>query len=368
MIFYIIRRFWPCLLMSLLLVAWHTVDAQSPAQPVTTTREYADTDGDGIVVSSGKFAELGPRGTSWIKKGPLSYWPVGYVEPIVNVRQMASPRITTPQVEGGSNAKAVRRTNLDQVRAMDAFVLATSSAVVIEDVRIGLSRYGVTLRAKDGSYGTVTGLTIRRAEIKASEAPVAIRGGSSDILVEDARLTCAGTSGGIPAAVKVGAKDSPPNHHITITRFAITGCASKDRDGYVQGDGIATERPDHHIAITHGTIDATGGDSGLDIKSSDTTIDDVTVTGGSYSARLRANGDVGTLTIDSPRKAAIQIDSTTRRTIKHLILTGSAPAEADIVVNSQGGTLDILRCTLPGGRALTTRIGKGTTVGRGVGC
>lgn len=275
---------------------------------------------------------------------------------------IAAPRITMPFEPGKPTAKAPRRADLHIGRVLDGYVL--DGTADIHDARIDLARYGITMRRKDGSYGTVAGLTVRRVDITAGEAPIAIRGGSSDILIEDARLTCTGTSGGIPGGIKIGAANSPANHHIVITRFAIKGCASADRKGYVQGDGIPTERPDHHIAITHGTIDATGADSGLDIKSSDTTIDDVAIIGGSYSARLRSTGEVGTLMIDSPRKAAIQIDSTTRRTIRHLILTGSLPAEADIVTNGAGGTLTIERCSRP----VTTRVAKGTALVLGAGC
>lgn len=270
------------------------------------------------------------------------------------------PVITTPLEAGLATAKAPRRTNLHMGRALDAYVLE-GDAITITDVRVDKARYGMTMRRKDGTYGTATNLTISRIDLSAYESPIYIRGGSNGILIEDARLVCTHTGSGIPGGVKIGSANTAPNYNITIHRTTVTGCVGA-QGTYVQGDGIATERPDHHITISD-TVSTDHGDGCMDLKSSDTRLDNVMVARCNYGLRFWAQGTAGTVTIGEVSKAAIQIKPTTDWTIDNLILTAPALA-ADIVTDGAGGKLTIARCSRP----VTLRIAAGTTLVLGPGC
>lgn len=223
------------------------------------------------------------------------------------------------------------------------------------------------MRRANGSYGTVSGLTLKRVAITAEQAPVYIRGGSHDILIEDAALTCTGTSPGIPGGVKVGKAGSPPNYNIRLNRVLVQGCASSAaRKGYKQGDGFASERPDHDIVIEN-SVFRNMGDGCIDTKSTAVTIRNVTLDGCNWGLRLWGQGHATDVHVVAVRKAAVQIKPTTDWAIDRLYLPADPSLQGDVYADGIGGKLTIGWCSRPivvrGGKADVT-LGQGCTTGR----
>lgn len=212
------------------------------------------------------------------------------------------------------------------------------------------------MRRKDGTHAAVTYMTIRRVDIKASEAPILIRGGSHNLLIEDARLTCTGKTNGIPGGIKIGTLAGGGQHHITINRVVISGCVSKHRPGYMQGDGISTERPDRHTTIRDAVI-TDAGNGLLDLKSSETLLDRVALARGDYALRAWAQGHATALTARDIRKPDIQMKPTTNWTIDRWH-NANLGAPYDIVAKGAGGRLRIGGCDAP----VKMRIAHGSTV------
>ena len=226
---------------------------------------------------------------------------------------------------------------------MDGYVVE-GEGLSISDVRLGSARYGITMRRKDGSYGTATNLTIRRVDITASEAPIYIRS-SHDILIEDARLTCNGAKNNVPGGVKVGYKGSDPSYNIHLNRVLVQGCRSVGAD-YEQGDGLASERPDHDILIENSTFRDLG-DGCIDTKSTAVRLSNVVLDGCNYGLRAWGQGEASELHVVSVRKAAIQTKAETDWAIHGLYLPAEVPSSGDVFADVAGGRLAIDHCSRP---------------------
>jgi hypothetical protein len=285
-----------------------------------------------------------------------------------------APRVTTTVEPGKSNGAAVRRTNLHQLQAMDAYnfkSLTPSKDVVIRDVRFEAAR-AVVYNAYQSSWpkerpsdaGAIYGLTVERVQAKCSKYCIKITRPSRDIVIRD--FAFSGGEKRTDSAIAVGISFGSTASNILVENGKVSGLHSlASGKTYEQGDGISAERGNVNLTIRNVTCEDVG-DGCFDLKSSNTRLDNLTaINAGHESFRLWAQGTAGTLTSINPGWGHVQAGSATSDwVIEKLIAVGGGA----LVVSVPGAKLKIKSCDLTRWTGTEKVKGKGADVSLGSGC
>lgn len=333
------------------------IAAPATAQTITVAKPFADANKDGRIdfgtanrKTYGVAYVTGPVGQT--DKGYRYCGPKGCDAPAVASVTPAPPATVPACIDKGGSGQWTYGTaggNYGPVcitRAMDVvpFRVTSDAPRTFQDVTVKSARNFLTTRTKSGSYVTISNLTARRMDLIVRERGFYVRGGSHDWLIEDVTIRCTGASDNIPGGIAIGSRGSIPNYNITIRRADISGCnSSPDPKKYANGDGIATERPDYGITIADSYIHD-NADGCVDLKSSKTRLDNLTLARCNYGARLWAQGTAGTLRFSGNRKADIQIKPSTDWTIERVETDGPA---IYVFADGAGGKLTIGSCNKP---------------------
>jgi hypothetical protein len=232
--------------------------------------------------------------------------------------------------------------NVHALRAMVAFPLRqTASTIVIKDVIVGAARDFVA--PEKGKPTTINNVTIERVEARVAKRGIYIRGDSTDWGIRDFRFigSAPRTDSSIPAGIAINGTA----HNIVIERGYLANFRTNWLAGrYANGDCVSTERGNFNVTI-RGVVCEHPSDGGFDLKSSNTRLDDLSVTNsGHYSYRLWAQGTAGTLTSIDPFWGHVQAASrTTDWVIDKLIAVGDKPL---VVFGEAGGKIEVRSCDL----------------------
>lgn len=254
-------------------------------------------------------------------------------------------------------------------RALDLIPLGLTATLdaprLIEDVQATNVRHILTQQTSSKvSWRPFANIEMRRTSGTCSKRCVFIRGGSTNVTIEDVDFGGIGINtsvGDIPVGVGIQGGD------VTIRRAFVHDFRSDYPAGkYDNADCISAERGDK-LRVYFSRV-ARCTDGGIDTKA-DTILDNVIAEDiGHYSYRAWAHGEAGTLTSINAGGAAVQIASkTTDWHIRKLIVVGSSPV-VRIDGNGRGGRLVIDECDLSKWTGKTVVSGTGATVTLGTGC
>lgn len=253
--------------------------------PILYPTMLPDNDGDGEIVSSGKIAVLGPKGTIWIfdKETPegFRYVPKGWVEPLPPVQHYPSAPAAPEQPQTASKSMQFIRSSANirkqsfsggsAVRKLDTQTIVDT--LVMEDLTtVGSGRL---LYMPGGS--AVRLATFNRIEginVMPGQPYLGVRGltdGNIEATVTDLKVVFSTTpntdTGDFPAGFQGGGKgDGEKIAKITMERVYVEGAISKwSTSKYWNGDGVAMERCVQQFEATD--IDIKNCiDGGLDTK------------------------------------------------------------------------------------------------------
>jgi hypothetical protein len=203
--------------------------------------------------------------------------------------------------------------------------------LTITDVTASNIRRGLLVDAP----ASVAGGRFERWDIEGfSKQALRFENGSTDIAISNITADSLGQDGDdFLIGIGFSGNEAPGNSGITITNVSFTALVADYGEEYWQGDGITTEEFDHDIAITGLTV--TGAyDSGVDLKSSDTTVTGCTITDAKRSIRVHPSAAPG---------AAVVIDGCTSTDPRY---PGGAGSSAHVQAN---GNVVVRNSTFTGG-------------------
>ena len=312
---------------------------------ITFPKELRDGNGDGLITPSRKkvagfFPFLFDGGVQYLNTSTLkkisgtSYGLKSYVPEVVYTDGKSKNGVILLK-------KSISNTTLGPLAVTGAFrAIETASGVVLNNVvidginAIELQRDGIRLR-------TANDVTIKNFNLK-----------SHDKL---------NTSPNLPEGIAISAGKKIVIQDGTIEGFRMV------KSGYTNGDGIAIERGASDVTIERVMI-IDPSDGGVDLKSTNTKMNDVTVTKAYRAFRVWVDLEAGTLTsIDSGN--AVFGNTNAKIHIKKLIVKSETPAS---VLNLNGKvTITVDECDLTGmakGSKMLREEAKGNIIKLGKGC
>ena len=167
-------------------------------------------------------------------------------------------------------------------------VTASSTPVTdlsIHDIKFANIRQLLDVRGPLTSsvIADVAGVGFSKGFIELSSTP-----GSDHLVIQRVTADSAWQDGDWPVGVQIaGNTAAVANSFVTIANSTFSHILldyAGDNTQYWQGDGVSTEEFDHHITISHVTVDG-AGDAGFDLKSCTTVIKDSTVVDAKRSVR-----------------------------------------------------------------------------------
>ena len=232
---------------------------------------------------------------------------------------------------------------------------------------IGPIQIGNAYRLIDSDKAAVIrGLTITGVNATVERDGIRIRGDANGVRIQNFHLEMG------------GAAQSPPNlpigihiesgQNISISDGSTSGFRMIDIPGkYTNGDGVASERAVDGLSITNVTS-TDNTDGGFDLKSFDTTLDQLTSERNGRNYRLWGTVEAGTLHSADPRNAHIWVARGARVHIRNLIARSTTRAPLIKIDGPSEVTVD--HCTLqlpPGTKILGENASEGQ-VHLGPGC
>ncbi len=255
-----------------------------------------------------------------------------------------SPAITAKPKDFGSSGQIAYGStkNVHALRAMVAFPLRTAEKpIVISDIIADDARDFIA--PEKGRPTTINKVIVERVEAKVGKRGIYIRGDSADWTIRDFRFT--GSTPRTDSSIPVGIAVNGTAHNILIERGHLADFRTNwPANKYANGDCVSTERGNFNVTIRKVACESPS-DGGFDLKSSNTRLDDLSVTNaGHYSYRLWAQGTAGTLTSINPSWGHVQATSlTTDWIIDKLIAIGDKPL---VVFGKEGGKISVRSCDL----------------------
>lgn len=292
-------------------------------EPLISKTDYADNDGDGWIVSSGKFAELGKSGTRWQPKGPVEggflYWPEGYEPPVPATPPKSVP--DEPQVPVGpfKDGAKLQFIKGDAIIAGQTFP-STSAVRKLPDQTIVNSVEMRDLIANGAGrlLAMTGGSSVRRFLLERVSAEGVLKGqpfitlrgaqdGDVEADINDLRVVYVAepntSSGDIPTGVQCGGKgDGEKLRRVTIRRAYVEGAQSElGSSNYWNGDGLTAERSLELFEVFDAVL-RNNTDGGIDSKAAMTRLTWVEVEGSLGNFKIWSNAELLNVMSRNPLK------------------------------------------------------------------
>lgn len=290
--------------------------------PITYPTKLPDNDGDGIIVSSGKIAVLGPKGTQWVFKeetadGQYIYWPLGYTPPVPVKSEPEAPVAPEGPFTEGAKMQFVRGSttvskqtfpSTSAVRKLDDGGVIVDSLTLRDLVA---DRVGRLLYMPGGS--AIRRLLIERVSSEGTlkgQPFIGIRGltdGDIEADISDLRVIFESAPntdrGDIPTAIQCGGKgDGEKLRRVSINRVHVENAQSEyGASNYWNGDGITAERSLALLEITDAVI-RNCTDAGIDTKAAKNILNWITVEGSLGNYKIWNDAELNNVTSINPIK------------------------------------------------------------------
>lgn len=217
--------------------------------------------------------------------------------------------------------------------------------ITVRDIEaINIRRMFDTLSSKKGGAATVNGLSIARVHAKGfSKTLIRVQYDSSNIVIEDVYGDSDRQDGDNFAS---GVVFSGTAHDALVRRVEINNCTDT-KNKYQNGDGFSAERGNYRLRFEK--VKASGNtDSGMDLKSYDTTVDEATLVGNKRNLRVWGKVVVDRLVAKEPfrrggvgKPAQVHLVGSAELILRSALIEDSSPTT--IVFDIDGGWLQVSR-------------------------